>query len=329
MQAMQMEMAAQGEFPRVRTREIPEPGPGQALVRVEATGVSFAEQQMRRGKYYDQPKFPFVPGYDLVGMADGQRVAALTKVGGWADHVVLDRDGPRARAGRRERRGGRDGRRQRAHGLADAAPRGQGAARADDRRAGRGRRRRLGARAARAPRRRHGHRHVGPEAARARPRARRDADRLPQRGRARARARARAGRRRGRLRPRRRTGHRRLLADARARRHARLLRHRLDPRRARQPGAAGAQADRQAAGLERAAKRAQRDVLQPLGRPSLPPREVPRPAARRSHTGVRAAARRRDRAADRGALPARPRRPTRCASPRPAASRGRWCCCAG
>ena len=92
MQSTELEMAAQGEFPRVRTRELPAPGPGQVLVRVEATGVSFAEQQMRRGKYYDQPKFPFVPGYDLVGMADGQRVAALTKVGGWADHVVLDRE---------------------------------------------------------------------------------------------------------------------------------------------------------------------------------------------------------------------------------------------
>lgn len=92
MQAMQMELAVQGEFPQVREREIAAPGPGQVLVRVEATGVSFAEQQMRRGKYYDQPEFPFVPGYDLVGMAEGRRVAALTKVGGWADHVVLDRE---------------------------------------------------------------------------------------------------------------------------------------------------------------------------------------------------------------------------------------------
>jgi NADPH:quinone reductase-like Zn-dependent oxidoreductase len=91
MQATVAEMGAKGQFPQVRTRELPEPGPGQVLVRVEATGVSFAEQQMRRGKYYDQPKFPFVPGYDLVGMAEGQRVAALTKTGGWADHVVLDR----------------------------------------------------------------------------------------------------------------------------------------------------------------------------------------------------------------------------------------------
>ena len=85
---------------QVRRRELPAPGAGEALVRVEATGVSFAEQQMRRGPYPGQPAFPFVPGYDLVGVvtalgpqvtavAVGQRVAAVTKVGGWADHVVL------------------------------------------------------------------------------------------------------------------------------------------------------------------------------------------------------------------------------------------------
>ena len=82
-------------------RSLAAPGPGQVLVRVEATGVSFAEQQMRRGKYYDQPPFPFVPGYDLVGIVTqigdgvdaalvGQRVAALTKVGGWSSHLLLD-----------------------------------------------------------------------------------------------------------------------------------------------------------------------------------------------------------------------------------------------
>jgi NADPH:quinone reductase-like Zn-dependent oxidoreductase len=84
---------------QIQAREVGPPGPGQALVRVEATGISFAEQQMRRGKYYDQPPFPFVPGYDLVGVvaqagagapAEGKRVAALTKTGGWASHVVLD-----------------------------------------------------------------------------------------------------------------------------------------------------------------------------------------------------------------------------------------------
>jgi NADPH:quinone reductase-like Zn-dependent oxidoreductase len=84
----------------LRRRPLPAPGPGEAAVRVEAAGVSFAEQQMRRGKYFDQPPFPFVPGYDLVGTvtavgpgADpalvGRRVAALTKTGAWTDRTVL------------------------------------------------------------------------------------------------------------------------------------------------------------------------------------------------------------------------------------------------
>ena len=55
---------------QVTRRRLPAPGPGQVRIRMEATGVSFAEQQMRRGKYNDQPPFPFVPGYDLVGIVE-------------------------------------------------------------------------------------------------------------------------------------------------------------------------------------------------------------------------------------------------------------------
>src|SRR3954471_16528339 len=75
---------------RLIQRALPPPAAGQALVRVESTAVSFAESAMRRGRYYGQPKFPFVPGYDLVGIVEsvgpgvdraliGRRVAALTK----------------------------------------------------------------------------------------------------------------------------------------------------------------------------------------------------------------------------------------------------------
>ncbi len=113
MQTLQIELPAVGEPETLRAvrRELPEPAAGEALVRVEATGVSFAEQQMRRGKYYDQPAFPFVPGYDLVGVIErlgagagggtgadaddglrpGMRVAALTRTGAWAERVVLAR----------------------------------------------------------------------------------------------------------------------------------------------------------------------------------------------------------------------------------------------
>jgi NADPH2:quinone reductase len=86
---------------QVRTRPTRPAGPGQVVLAMEAAGVSFAEQQMRRGKYYDQPPFPFVPGYDLVGRAVsvgegvprdllGRRFAVLTKTGAWADRVTVD-----------------------------------------------------------------------------------------------------------------------------------------------------------------------------------------------------------------------------------------------
>ncbi len=85
---------------QVRTRPLAAPGAGQVVVAVEASGVSMAEQSMRRNRYPGQPKFPFVPGYDLVGTVlstgagvdptlVGHRVAALTKTGGWASHAVL------------------------------------------------------------------------------------------------------------------------------------------------------------------------------------------------------------------------------------------------
>ena len=90
----------EAETLQVQQRELPAPTAGQVSIRVEATGVSFAEQSMRRGSYPGQPAFPFVPGYDLVGVVTeigpavtevrvGQRVAALTKTGGWAEQVVL------------------------------------------------------------------------------------------------------------------------------------------------------------------------------------------------------------------------------------------------
>ncbi|GAA1846747.1 medium chain dehydrogenase/reductase family protein [Microlunatus capsulatus] len=83
------------------TGPVAAPGPGQLLVRVEATGISYAEQAMRKGRYAGQPAFPFTPGYDLVGRVVavgpraepalvGQRVAVMTKTGAWAEHVVVE-----------------------------------------------------------------------------------------------------------------------------------------------------------------------------------------------------------------------------------------------
>jgi NADPH2:quinone reductase len=93
------------------TAPMPVPRKGQLLVQVEATGVSFAEQSMRKGRYFGQPSFPFTPGYDLVGRVIalgpqgdqsllGERVASITKTGAWAGHVAVQaRDSVRVPAG--------------------------------------------------------------------------------------------------------------------------------------------------------------------------------------------------------------------------------------
>ena len=84
----------------LETAPMPVAKPGELLVAVHATGVSFAEQSMRRGRYFGQPAFPFTPGYDLVGTvlaagdpADsglvGRRVATMTKTGAWAGHAAV------------------------------------------------------------------------------------------------------------------------------------------------------------------------------------------------------------------------------------------------
>ena len=85
---------------QIRERAVRTPRQGEVVVAMEATGLSYAEVQMLRGRYPGQPAFPFVPGYDLVGRVvalgegvdatlAGRRVATLTGVGAWAEHVVV------------------------------------------------------------------------------------------------------------------------------------------------------------------------------------------------------------------------------------------------
>jgi NADPH:quinone reductase-like Zn-dependent oxidoreductase len=80
--------------------ELPQPSPGQVRVRVLATGVAYADILMRHGLYPKTPPFPFTPGYDIVGEVDvlgsgvtgfrlGQRVAALTMIGGYSQFTLV------------------------------------------------------------------------------------------------------------------------------------------------------------------------------------------------------------------------------------------------
>ncbi len=57
---------------------VPEPGAGQVLVKVHASGMNFAETRMRAGTYSGQP-LPFVVGMEGAGVveAPGKGVTAF------------------------------------------------------------------------------------------------------------------------------------------------------------------------------------------------------------------------------------------------------------
>jgi NADPH2:quinone reductase len=77
------------------------PHKGQIRIRVLASGVGFTDITMRTGRYLFRPKFPFVPGYEVVGIVDaigdgvsgfilGHRVCALTVFGAWAEYFTRE-----------------------------------------------------------------------------------------------------------------------------------------------------------------------------------------------------------------------------------------------
>ncbi|WP_426227589.1 zinc-binding dehydrogenase [Pseudarthrobacter sp. DSP2-3-2b1] len=73
---------------------------GEVRIRVDACSVSAVDVQAREGLSTYPPKFPFVPGYAVVGVADaigpgvtafaaGDRVVAMMEKGGYAEYVFV------------------------------------------------------------------------------------------------------------------------------------------------------------------------------------------------------------------------------------------------
>lgn len=84
-------------------KDLRPPQAGEALIRVLATGVGRTDIVMRYGYYPFAPKTPFIPGYEIVGVVEavgenvnrvevGDRVAALTVYGGYAEYIYLNKD---------------------------------------------------------------------------------------------------------------------------------------------------------------------------------------------------------------------------------------------
>jgi NADPH2:quinone reductase len=80
--------------------EIPVPGAGEILVRVDTCGMNFGDTLMIKGTYQEKPPLPFTIGMELAGtveelgegvssIAKGQRIAAYRGFGGLAEYAVL------------------------------------------------------------------------------------------------------------------------------------------------------------------------------------------------------------------------------------------------
>ena len=80
--------------------QLPEPGPGEVRIRVEAAGVGYTDTIVRRGRYFGYSDLPMTPGYDVVGRIDalgdgvtgvdlGQRIADMPVTGAYSEYMIL------------------------------------------------------------------------------------------------------------------------------------------------------------------------------------------------------------------------------------------------
>jgi NADPH:quinone reductase len=98
MKAIQISETGGPEVLKLVEMPIPEPGAGQVLVRIEATGVNFIEVYFRKGVY--KAALPFIPGSEAAGtveelgpgvngFAAGDAVASTSVMGSYAEYALV------------------------------------------------------------------------------------------------------------------------------------------------------------------------------------------------------------------------------------------------
>lgn len=98
MKAIQIHQTGGPEVLQQADLPIPEPGPGQVLIRVEATGVNFIEIYFRKGVY--KSSLPLVPGSEAAGTVEelgpgvtgfkaGDAVASVGVLGSYAEYALV------------------------------------------------------------------------------------------------------------------------------------------------------------------------------------------------------------------------------------------------
>jgi len=98
MKAIQIQESGGPEVLQIVDLPIPEPGPGQVLVRIEAVGVNFIEIYFRKGVY--KTAFPMTPGSEAAGTVEelgpgvtgfkaGDAVASTSFLGSYAEYALV------------------------------------------------------------------------------------------------------------------------------------------------------------------------------------------------------------------------------------------------
>ncbi len=98
MRAIQIHETGGSEVLRLVDLDIPEPGPGQVLIRVEAIGVNFIEIYFRKGIY--KAALPMIPGSEAAGTIEelgpgvtgfkaGDSVASVSALGSYAEYALV------------------------------------------------------------------------------------------------------------------------------------------------------------------------------------------------------------------------------------------------
>ena len=83
----------------IREVDIPQPGPGQVLIKVSYCGCNWADTQMREGIYPHKTTYPLILGMEVAGEVvdvgpnvshpqPGQRITAMVEGGGYANFCV-------------------------------------------------------------------------------------------------------------------------------------------------------------------------------------------------------------------------------------------------
>ncbi len=98
MKAIQIHATGGPEVLQLAELPIPEPGPGQVLIRVEAVGVNFIEIYFRKGIY--KATMPLIPGseaagtveklgHGVTGFEEGDLVASVSVQGSYAEYALV------------------------------------------------------------------------------------------------------------------------------------------------------------------------------------------------------------------------------------------------